>query len=52
MPDASGVAHATGGNHDVKTGQPCDPLTFLNSLREVKPWGTEQAANVDGGIEA
>ena len=52
MPDAAGVAHAAGGDDDVKAGQLRDRLAFVDGLGEAQMRRVEQAVDVDGRIEA
>ena len=47
VPDPSGVAHAAGGDDDVKAGQLGDRLALVHGLGEAQMRRVEQAANVD-----
>ena len=52
VPDTPGIAHAAGGDDDVKAGQLGDPLALVDRLGEPQLRGVQQPAHVDRGIEA
>ena len=51
MTDAAGVAHAAGGDDDVKAVQPGDRLALVDGLGEAQLRGIEQPLDIDAAIE-
>ena len=52
MPDTPGVAHAAGGDDDMKAGQLGNRLALIDRLGEPQLRRVQQPAEVDLGIEA
>ena len=52
MADATGIAHAAGGNNDMKAGEPGNRLAFVDGLRETQLARCQEPIEIDGRIEA